>query len=352
MTSPRAGTGAPPLSDALEGEDGLLSTTDTVSEALAQGRGRGAHQPLKIPPSGWWDVLRRVFARINEENVGVLAAGSAFYAMLAIFPALGAIVTLYAYVSDPSDVQALFDRVAGILPADVADIFNEQLTSLASREQQRLGLGVLVSVLFAVWSARRGVDALVRAVTVAYREREDRGFIRMNLLTYGLTLGAVMVILTTLTLLVILPTVIEWLPMSQLLTSLARAGSWVVFVIMIMTAIGVLYRLAPPRRPARWRWLSIGASTATLLWVVGSAGFSFYVASFGSYNETYGTLGAIIVLLLWFYLSAYAILLGAMINAELELQTVRDTTVGGPRPFGERGAVVADTLGKVAGEQG
>jgi len=345
-----SGVGAPPLSDAVHGHDGLLVGEDAASAAATQGRGRGARRPSDIPMSGVWDALRRVFARIGTENIGVLAAGSAFYAMLAIFPALGAIVTLYALVSDPGDVQAHFDRLADLLPPDVSDIFNAQLTSLASREQQQLGFGLLFGVAFAVWSARRGVDALVRAVTVAYHERETRGLIRMNLLTYGLTLGAVMVVLTTLVLLVALPTLIAWMPLSGQVSVLARTGGWVVFVIMIMSAIGLLYRIGPPRRPARWRWLSAGAATATLLWVAGSAAFSSYVTSFGSYNETYGTLGAIIVLLLWFYLSAYAILIGALINAELEHQTARDTTTGPTRPIGERGAVVADSLGPLPGE--
>jgi len=344
------GGGAPPLSDALRGHDGALIEQDVVAEAAIVGRGRNAVRPSDIPPVGWWDALRRVFTRIGVENVGILAAGSAFYAMLATFPALGAIVTLYALVSDPADVQAHFGRIAGLLPPDVSDIFTAQLTALASREQQQLGFGLLFGVLFAVWSARRGMDALVRAVTVAYREKETRGLIRMNLLTYGLTLGAVMVILTTLGLLVALPTLIEWMPWSEQVSALARAGGWLVFVIMVMSAIGILYRVGPPRRPARWRWLSTGAATATLLWVLGSAGFSIYVSRFGSYNETYGTLGAIIVLLLWFYLSAYAILIGALINAEMEHQTARDTTVGSNRPFGQRGAVVADSLGRLPGE--
>lgn len=345
MTDP-VSVGAPPLSSASS-ESAPLAGAATAG--LDPTRGRDARLPGEIPRLGWWDIARRVFARVGEESFGVLSAGIAFYAMLAVFPALGAIVTLYALAFDPSGVQAQFDSLAGILPAEVAEIFRDQLSALASREQQSLGFGVLIGVLFAVWSARRGVDALVRAVTIAYRERETRNFLKLNALTYGLTLGAVMVILTTLALLVALPALLAWLPLSQLASTLSRAAGWVLFVAVIMLSIGVLYRVGPPRASPRWRWLSVGALLATALWVLGSAGFSVYVGSFGTYNETYGTLGAIIVLLLWLYVSAYAIVLGALVNAEMEHQTARDTTTGEPQPIGERGATVADTLGRVPG---
>ncbi len=341
----RPAVGAPPLS-ATSSE--TLATADEA--ALAQGRGRGARDPREIPWRGWWDIARRVFVRTGQESFGVLAAGAAFYAMLAIFPALAALVTTYAFVSDPADIQAQFANVSDILPPDVARIINDQLVSLASREQQSLGIGLLTGILFAVFSARRGVDALVRAVTVAYRERETRSFLHLNGLTFALTLGAIVLIITTIALLVVLPTVIAFLPeLSGLTAGLTKAASWLVFVLIVTFSIGVLYRVGPPRTRARVRWLTVGSVVATLLWVAGSLAFSYYVQNFGSYNETYGTLGAIIVLLLWFFLTAYSIVLGALLNAEMEHQTARDTTVAGPRPLGERGAVVADTLGELGG---
>ena len=344
---PPPSAGVPPLS-ATSSES--LASPSPVEAAAAQGRGRGARTPSEIPLKGWWDIGKRVFVRTGEESFGVLAAGAAFYAMLAIFPALGAIVTSYALVSDPADIQAQFASVSGILPHDVATIINDQLVSLASREDQSLGFGLLFGILFAVFSARRGVDALVRATTVAYRERETRSFIHLNALTFALTLGAVLLLVTTIALLVVLPTAIAFLPdVSGLTAILTRAASWAIFIAIVTFSIGVLYRLGPPRAPARMRWLTPGSVVATLLWVAGSAGFSYYVSNFGNYNETYGTLGAIIVLLLWFFLTAYSIVLGALLNAEMEHQTARDTTVGGPKPLGERGAFVADTLGEIGG---
>ena len=330
-------------------EGGFRANAESDPERAAvreRERGRQATSPTGIPPKGWWDIVRRVFAKLIAQNVSILAAGVAFYAMLALFPALGAIVTTYALIADPADVPEHFNRLSGILPPDVASIIDRQLTALASREQG-LGVQLVLGLLFAIWSARRGVDALVRAITVAYEEKETRNILKMNALTYVLTLGAVMLLVTTIALLVALPTALAFLPLSGLATFAARAGSWVIFFGVMIFAISLLYRFAPPRRSARWRWLSPGALLATLLWVAGSAGFSLYVTSFGSYNETYGTLGAIIVLLLWFFLSAFAIVLGAATNAEMEHQTARDTTVGGAQPMGERGAYVADTLGEI-----
>ena len=238
--------GVPPLS-ATSAE----VVPSPAEAAAAQGRGRGARRPSEIPLKGWWDIGKRVFVRTGEESFGVLAAGAAFYAMLAIFPALGAIVTSYALVSDPTDVQEQFAQVSGILPDDVATIINDQLVALASREDQSLGFGLLFGILFAVFSARRGVDALVRAVTVAYRERETRSFIRMNALTFTLTLGAVVLLVTTLALLVVLPTVVAFLPeISGLTAILTRAAGWAIFIAIVTFSIGVLYRLGPPRSAA------------------------------------------------------------------------------------------------------
>ena len=338
---------APDLPGAVDEEAFRAGATVDESVARQPGHGRGAGTPLSIPPKGWWDIVRRAFAKVVEQNVVILAAGIAFFAMLALFPALGAIVTVYALIADPADVAEHFARLSTILPPDAASIIDRQLQKLTGQRRQGLGIGLVFGLLFAIWSARRGVDALVRAVTVAYEERETRGLIHMTVLTYLLTFGAIMLLVATIALLVALPAALAWLPLSGLVSSAARAGGWLLFFAVVMFALGVLYRLGPPRRSARVRWLSPGTVVATILWVLGSAGFSLYVRSFGNFNETYGTLGAIIVLLLWFFLGAFSIVFGAVLNAEMEHQTARDTTVGGAQPMGERGAFVADTLGKV-----
>ena len=308
-------------------------------------RGRRAGAPSAIPAKGWWDILRRVSAQIVEQNVVILSAGIAFFAMLALFPALGAIVTTYALIADPGDVADHFEALSVILPPEVVSIIDRRLQELTERNRG-LGIGLVLGLLFAIWSARRGVDALVRAVTVAYDERETRGLMRMIVTTSLLTLGAIALLVATIALLVAIPTTLAWLPLSGTLSFAARAGGWLLFFVVVTFALGVLYRHGPPRRSARVRWLSPGTLVATVLWLAGSAGFSLYVKSFGTFNEIYGALGAIIVLLLWFFLSAFSIVLGALLNAEMEHQTARDTTVGEAQPLGERGAFVADTIGE------
>jgi len=332
---------SPPSPDAPSDED----TACRTDKACQTDRGRRASTPGAIPPKGWWDILRRVFAQVVDQNVVILSAGIAFFAMLALFPALAAIVTTYALIADPADVAEHFGTLSRVLPTDVASIIDRQLQTLAGQERG-LGLRLVAGVLFAIWSARRGVDALVRAVTVAYDEPETRGLIRLTVTTYLMTFGATMLLVTTVALLVALPVVLSWLPLHGGLSFAVRTSGWLLFLAVIMFALGMLYRHGPPRRSARVRWLSPGAVVATVLGLLGSAGFSSYVSNFGNFNETYGTLGAIIVLLLWFFLSAFSIVLGALLNAEMEHQTTEDTTVGAPRPMGERGAFVADTVGE------
>lgn len=309
-------------------------------------RGRQASTPGDIPMRGWLDIAKRIYVSANENNISLLAAGVAFYAMLATFPALGAVVTVYALFSDPVAMQHHIQSMAGLLPPDVLSIFSEQLTSVLEQEQQSLGLGLVVSLVFAIWSAHRGVNALVYAIGVVYKQRESRSFIHFNLLTYALTAGAVILMVSALFLTIITPTVINELPLGPVATTGSQVSGKLIMLVMTMVSFALLYRYGPARRPATWRWLSPGAILSTVLWLVGSFAFTIYVASFSTYNETYGALGAIIILLMWFFLTGFSIILGAVLNAELEHQTVKDTTIGPDRPLGSRDAVVADTVGK------
>lgn len=308
------------------------------------GKGRQARVPYRIGLRGWKEIIRRLFKSIGEKNISILAAGVAFYLLLAIFPAIAAIVTTYALLADPQTVAEHLSRAAGFLPGDVMDIFNEQLSTLSSRPAEGLSFQLIIGVLFAIWSAHKGVDALTAAIGVAYKEPETRGFVRLNVLTYLLTAAAVLFNVVILSLLVILPSITALLSLPDWWNILIPILRWVIFVAVVSLAIATLYRYAPARRAAQWKWLSTGAVLATMLWLAGSALFSFYVSKFGTYNETYGALGAIVVLLLWLFISSYAIIIGAALNAEMEFQTVRDTTLGPARPIGERGAVVADTI--------
>jgi membrane protein len=320
-----------------------------VLKAPGSDRGRQARVPYHIDRAGWLDIARRIFNSIGEKNLSILAAGVAFYCLLAIFPALTAIVTTYALLADPQTVADHLARAESFLPADVLDIFTQQLTALSARPADGLSIQLIAGLLFAVWSAHKGVDALVRAIGVAYQEPETRGFIHLNLVTYLMTLAAVLFVVILLILLVVLPSITALFSLPDWWNTFVPLVRWLVFIGVVSLAIAALYRFAPPRSPAQWKWLSTGAVVATLLWLIGSGLFSFYVSRFGSYNETYGALGAIVVLLLWLFISSYAVILGAVLNAEMEHQTLRDTTQGPAMPMGERGAVVADTVGRVPG---
>ena len=306
--------------------------------------GRDAESPLQIPPKGWWRITQRVVGRYTRENLGLVAAGVAFYGLLGLFPAIAALVTTYDLVFDPTQIQAQFDALQALMPAQVHDLISEELQSATDRPDQALSLGLIGAVVLSLWGATRGTRALIIALNIAYDEGEARGFFALNLFAFGLTLFLVLVLAFAIVATVAVPIVINLLSFGTLPEVLTAWLRWPLLALVALVALAVLYRYGPSRRGARFRWLPAGSVVAGLLWLTASGLFSFYVANFGSYNATYGSLGAVIVLLLWLYLSAAAVILGACINAETERQTARDSTMGEPRPRGERGAVVADRL--------
>jgi membrane protein len=308
--------------------------------------GRGAERPSQIPPRGWFAILRRVMAEVKEDNLTLLAAGVAFYAMLAIFPAIIAVVTVYGLVADPNQVEAQVSEFAKSLPAGADQLLTEQLQNVASAGRQSLSIGLAVSLLAVLWTASGGVQGLVKGLNVVYDERETRGFLKLRGLSLLLTLGAILVAVIALALVAVFPAVIDNLGLGQAGELAASIARWVVLALLVLLALAVVYRYAPDRENPRWRWVSWGVVVALVLWLLGSFGFSWYVDNFGKYNQTYGALAAVIILLLWLFLSAFAVLLGAELDAEIERQTGRDTTTGPERPLGERGAEVADTLGE------
>jgi membrane protein len=312
----------------------------------AQAAGREAERPSEIPPRGWFAVLKRVKAEVKEDNVPLLAAGVAFYAMLAIFPAIIAVVTVYGMVADPAQVKSQVNELAKSLPAGADQLLTEQLTNVVNAGRQSLSIGLALSLLALLWSVSSGVQGLVKSLNVIYDERETRGFVKLRGLSLLLTLGAIVVAVIALALIAVFPNFVESLGLGQAGELAASIGRWVFLAALVLVALAVLYRLAPDRANPRWRWVSWGAVVALALWLLGSVGFSWYVDNFGKYNQTYGALAAVIILLLWLFLSAFAILLGAELDAETERQTARDTTTGPERPLGERDAEVADTVGE------
>lgn len=308
-------------------------------------RGREARHPENIPAPGWRDILTRVKKEISSDHVSLVSAGLAMYALLAVFPALGAAVAIYGVFASPQDVIDHMQSFSSILPPGTWELFAKQLQVLASQAQGSLTLAAIGGILVALWSARAGMSALMTATNIAYAETEKRSFVRQTLLSLAFTLGAILAFLSMLSVGVVLPLALEVLGTSSWVQIVIGAARWVFLWFFTALGIAVLYRYAPSRKPARWRWVSWGSVIAATLWILVSVAFAFYVRSFATYGKTYGALGGVIALLMWFYLSSFVIVVGAEINAEMERQTRRDTTEGPEEPLGRRGAFAADTVG-------
>lgn len=310
-------------------------------------RGRSADRPSDMPAAGWRDILWRVWAQIGEDNVSIVAAGVAFYVMLALFPALTAFVSLFGLVADQDQVQTQFANLKGIIPDDAWSLLNDQLTAVVSARPGSLGISALVGLVLALWSAGAGVRAMMTALNIAYHEREERSFLRFYATAFLFTIGIALLGIVSLGVIVIVPVLLNLIELGGIARVLVRLLPWLVLGVFVAVALGVLYRYGASRREPKTRWVSWGAILATVLWIGVSLLFSIYVSNFGSYNETYGALAAVMILLLWLWISAFIVLVGAELNAEMEHQTEHDTTVGRPKPRGERGAYVADHVGEV-----
>jgi membrane protein len=309
-------------------------------------RGREANRPSEIPARGWRDVALRVKDAITARHLGIIAAGVAFYGFLSLFPTLAALLSLYGLIFDPAQAESQIMGLAAVLPREVREIIAGQLAHVASQSGGALGFGFIISLALAIWTASRGVAALFEALDIAYEEQEARSLVKFTGLALAFTVGATILFAVAIGLVVVLPVALGFLGLTNVAETLVRWLRWPLLALFVMAALQVVYRYAPSRRPPKWRWVSWGSAIATVLWIVGSLGFSYYVGRFGDYNEMYGSVAAVVILLLWFFLSAFIVLLGAQINAELEHQTRKDSTVGAPKPMGQRGATVADTVGR------
>ena len=309
-------------------------------------RGRHAERPRDIPAPGWRDIAFRVKDRIKEDRLSIISAGVAFYALMAVFPALIALVAIYGLVFDPEQVTQQVAALGGMLPGQASDLLVRELGEITRIDTASLGVGAAAAVLLALWSASSGVRTLMEALNVAYHEQERRGVVRLYGTALLLTIGAIVAAVIALALVVALPALIRLFGLGALLESVIAYARWLLLALGAMLGFAVLYRYGPSRAKPRWQWVSWGAAIATALWIVASAFFSLYVGHFGSYNKTYGSMGAVVILLTWFLLTAWMVLLGAEINAEMERQTKKDTTDGPDKPLGARGAHAADTVGR------
>ena len=308
-------------------------------------RGRHARSPTEIPKRGWLDIAMRVKNEVTKDNVSIIAAGLALYALLAVFPALGAAVSIYGLFASPEQIAQHMNSFSGVLPAQATQILQEQLQSLSGQEQA-LSVGLVLGVLIALWSARKGMVALMAATNIAYDEDEERGFFKQILVSLVFTIGAVVGFLAVLLLTIAIPLALEMLPLGRAAEVVILVARWVLLWGLAVLGMAVVYRFAPDRNEPQWKWLTWGSGIAATLWLIGSLLFALYARNTASYGETYGALGGVVVLLMWFFLTGYCIVLGAEINSEMERQTKEDTTQGPAKPMGQRDAYAADTVGE------
>ncbi len=317
-------------------------SSPTTSTTQHEPPGADAERPSQIPPRGWFAVLKRTFQEMGRDHLTLLAGGVAYAWFMALFPGLIAAVLTYGLVTDPADVQRQIDNLLAGLPADAQSLLADQMSALATTSSGGLGVGLIVSIALALWSASAGIAGLLEAVNLAYDEEETRGFVEKRGLALLLTLGFLVFLAVAIGLVAVLPAVLDQLGLGIVAEAAVQIARWGGLVLLMILALGVVYRVGPDRDSARVRWISTGAVTATLLWVAASIVFSLYVDNFGSYGKTYGSLAGVVVLLLWLWITALVVLLGAELNAESEGQTRHDTTTGEPQPLGQRGAVKAD----------
>lgn len=307
-------------------------------------RGRAARHPHGIPLLGWRDILWRTAREISVDKLPSVAGGVTFYTLLALFPAIGAFVSLYGLFADVAAVEKQLQEMATVFPASVVQIVGEQMLRLASQEGGKLGVAFVVSLLLSIWSANASMKALFDGLNVAYDEDEKRNFVGKTLLTYGFTLCALLYAVFIAAVLIAMPIVLDrvglgaisafWIPLR-----------WLAVWLVTALAFAMLYRFAPCRARPRWRWVVLGALFGAAAWLVGSLGFSIYVNRIAHYDATYGPLGAVIAFMVWVWFSIMTVLIGAELNAEIEHQTAHDSTTGPEKPMGARGAAMADTVG-------
>ena len=303
-----------------------------------------AGNPFRLPWSAWWRIVKRVAGQYGEDNLTIIAAGCAFFTLLALLPAITAILLLYSMMADASEAARQVQPFIAVLPGEAARMLSDRITEIASSPEHEVGAGIAVAVGVAWWSSSNAVRATLNALNIVYSEREKRHFIRLNLSIFGFTLAAIFGFVLVQFILALVPTLLLFLGVDANLKRALILLRWPLLAGVFMGALVLLYRLAPSREQPRWSWVLPGALFATIAWLVASGLFALYVANFANFDALYGSFGAIVVLLLWLNWTFIIVLLGAELNSELEREVMPDTTTGTPEPLGQRGAIVADTV--------
>jgi membrane protein len=296
---------------------------------MQHSRGHEAHAPWKIPVRGWTDILRRVWKDTGKRNLSLVAGGVTYYLLLAVFPALAALVSVYGLVANPADVAKSVQSLSGMLPSSTVEVIGEELQQLVSASSRSLGFGAVIGIVIALWSGVRGMRGMMAALNIAYDQPEGRGFIRFNVTALLLTFVVVVGGLISLVLVAGLPVLLNEAGARGPGRWIGLIVEWPILVVFIMGMVALICRYGPDRSKPKWKWASPGVIVATVLWIFGSIAFTVYVYDFGSYNKTYGMLGISLVLLSWVWLSVFVVLFGAEVNGEVERQTRQDTKVAG-----------------------
>jgi membrane protein len=313
--------------------------------ATERGRGRSARSPAQIPWRGWRDIVLRTYQETQDDRLLALAAGVVFYSLVALFPAIAAGVSFYALFADAGTIGKHLSLAAGIVPAEALDMLRDEITRIGARSDGKLTFGFLLGLGIALWSANAGMKAVFDALNIIYDEQERRSLVRLNLISLLFTVGAIGAVLLAVSAIVVFPLLLAAFGLSSVDEPVIGYLRWPVMFVLIIVGPAVLYRYGPSRRPAKWRWISVGSVFAASAWLAVSSLFSWYLGNFANYNATYGALGAVVGLMMWMWLSTIVVLVGAELNSEIEHQTSRDSTVGPEKPLGIRGAVMADTVG-------
>ena len=317
--------------------------------AAEPGRGRRARAPAQIPWRGWKDILVRTYREIQNDRLLALAAGVVFYSLVALFPAIAAGVSSYALFADAATIAKHLSIVADVVPVGTLDLLSEEITRIATKSDGKLTYGFVFGLGIALWSANAGLKSIFDALNIIYDEEEKRGLIWFNLVSLFFTVCAIAAAGLAIVLVVVFPLLLAVFGFTSLDYPMVGYLRWPVMFVLIIFGLGVLYRHGPSRRPAKWRWISVGSVFAGLAWLAVSLLFSWYLGNFANYNATYGALGAVVGLMMWMWFSTIVVLVGAELNSEIEHQTAQDSTVGPAKPLGTRGAVMADTVGPATG---
>ncbi|TRO90077.1 YihY/virulence factor BrkB family protein [Glycocaulis profundi] len=327
------------------GPAGAIRLKPDRRRARQHGRGRRAEAPTDIPVRGWRDIAVRTVASFMSHRLLLVAAGLTFFALLGVFPALTAIVSVYGLFTDPANIAEQLSLLDGFLPAGALEILGSQMSEIASRSGGALTLGLAVGLVIALWTANAGMRNLFNALNIVYQEEERRGVVRLTVISLGFTLCVLGLAGVAIGLVILLPALLNLLGLADLQSWLLLAR-WPALFILVALGLSVVYRWGPSRREAQWRWVTPGGLLATILWMTAAFAVSWYVENFGRYDDTYGSFGAGIGFMMWLWISSIIVLLGAQLNAEIEHQTARDSTIPPDRPLGERGARMADTVGR------